>query len=301
MRALHIDTGAEMRGGQRQVLLLMEGLRSAGHESILLARESSPLWSAAKTAGFDVHDADTRELWRESRHADIVHAHDARAHTMAAIACRRKFVVSRRVAFPVRRSVASIWKYQRPSRFLAVSHFVARELEAAGIRKEKIDVVYDGVGSVLAAEDWRSEYPAVAPASLDPEKGHDLVEQAAKIAGIRVTFSDTLNEDLRRASMFVYITRSEGFGSAVLLAMSMGVPVIASSVGGLAEIFADGVSGIFVKNEVEEIARTMRRVLEQPSLVLQIIRQARARIAECFTQEHLVHRTMKSYERALAG
>lgn len=301
MRSLHIDTGAEMRGGQRQVLLLMEGLRNAGHDSILLARESSPLWNAAKTAGFEVHDADTRVLWRESRRADIVHAHDARAHTMAAIACRRKFVVSRRVAFPVRRSVASIWKYQRPSRFLAVSHFVARELEAAGIRKEKIDVVYDGVGSVLAAEDWRSEYHAVAPASLDPEKGRDLVEQAAKIAGIRVTFSDTLNEDLRRASMFVYITRSEGFGSAVLLAMSMGVPVIASNVGGLAEIFADGVSGIFVKNEVEGIALAMRTVLEQPNLVLPIIRQARARIAECFTQEHLVHRTMKSYERALAG
>lgn len=301
MRVLHIDTGAEMRGGQRQVLLLLDGLRTAGHESVLLARENGPLWSAAKTAGFDVRVAETREIWRQSRNADIVHAHDARAHTMAAIASRRKFVVSRRVAFPVHRSVASIWKYQRPSRFLAVSQFVARELEAAGIRKEKIDIVYDGVASVRPAEGWNPENPAIAPASFDPEKGRDLVEQAAKIASVPVTFSDTLGEHLRRASMFVYITRSEGLGSAVLLAMTMGVPVIASAVGGLKEVFVDDVSGIFVTNDPHEIARAMRRLLDQPNLAVQMIQRARQRIAECFTQDRLVRGTMRSYERALAG
>src|SRR5205807_110540 len=109
------------------------------------------------------------------------------------------------------------WKYRRAARYLAVSQFVARELEAAGIRKEKIDVVYDGVEPQEGTQDWKPEYPAVALASHDVKKGRDLVEQAAEFAHVPVVFSEDLARDLRRASMFVYITRSEGLGSAVLL------------------------------------------------------------------------------------
>lgn len=299
MRILHIDTGAEMRGGQRQVLLLLEGLRGAGHDSILLAREESPLQKAAAAAGFPVFGSEAKEVFRRSRQVTLVHAHDARAHTMAAIASRRRFVVSRRVAFPVHRSVASHWKYQRAARFLAVSHCVARELEAAGIRKEKIDVVYDGAPTVTLAKEWSAHNAAVALASTDPEKGRGLVEEAAEMAGIPVVFSNNLANDLRQASMFVYITKSEGLGSAVLLAMSMGVPAIASCIGGLTEVFADDVSGIFVKNDIPEISRAMSRVLNEPGLAQRLIEHGKTRIGECFTKPHLLAGTLASYGKAL--
>ena len=301
MRILHIDTGEEMRGGQYQVLLLLDGLRSAGHDSTLLARENGPLWELAATAGFPVHGAETKELWRSSKDSAVVHAHDARAHTMAAMASRRKFVVSRRVAFPVRRSVASLWKYQRAARFLAVSQFVAKELRASGVRTEKIDVIYDGVDAPLSTAEWSADNPVIALASEDPQKGRDLVEQAAAEAGIRVLFSNDLKTDLEHASLFVYMTRSEGLGSAVLLAMSMGVPVIASCVGGLTEVFADGISGIFVRNEIGEIAGAMQRVLNDPALAHGLAEQGRARIAECFTKQHVTRGTIASYERALGA
>jgi glycosyltransferase involved in cell wall biosynthesis len=173
-------------------------------------------------------------------------------------------------------------------------------LEAAGIRKESIDVVYDGVEPVEAGKEWKAEYPGVALASRDPQKGRDLVEQAAQMTGVRMVFSDDLSQDFRRASMFAYITRSEGLGSAVLLAMNMGVPVIASCVGGLEEVFVDGISGIFVRNDAREIARAMRSILEQPAFTRGLIEQARARIQECFTLEHLVRGTLLSYRSALA-
>ena len=44
MRVLHLDAGREMRGGQWQVLRLMEGLATAGVESTLLARPGAPLY-----------------------------------------------------------------------------------------------------------------------------------------------------------------------------------------------------------------------------------------------------------------
>src|ERR1700682_578726 len=100
-----------MRGGQRQGLLLMAGVAEAGHEGVLLAGDRGPLFQAAIRAGYTVRSAEAKELWQYSKQVAIVHAHDARAHTVAAIASRRTFVVSRRVAFPVRRSVASLWKY----------------------------------------------------------------------------------------------------------------------------------------------------------------------------------------------
>src|SRR5579875_3356492 len=164
-----------MRGGQRQVLLLLRLLRNARHDSILLARRDSPLTEQARQDGFCVHPAGLFATWRFSKNVDIVHAHDARAHTLAAIASRKRFVVSRRVAFPVRRSLLSRWKYWRATRFLAVSRFVARQLSEAGISHKKIDVVYDGVESTTLSESWEPEFPAVALASEDPQKGRDLI------------------------------------------------------------------------------------------------------------------------------
>lgn len=289
-----------MRGGQHQVLLLMSGLRDAGHECILVAPERSPLWQRAKAGGFPVYAATLTELWRRSRHVHLVHAHDARAHTLSALACRNKFVVSRRVAFPVGRSLLSQWKYRRPARFLAVSNFVAKQLESVGVPREKIDVVYDSVEIQQTAEAWRPEHPAVALASLDPQKGRDLVEQAAKLSGVSVVYSDNLPEALRRASMFVYITRSEGLGSAALLAMAMGVPVIGSSVEGLAELLGGGV-GLLVRNDAADIARAMAGLRADRTLACALIDHGRTRVAEQFTRQHLVQAVLRSYERTLAG
>lgn len=300
MRILHVDTGVQMRGGQRQVLLLMDSLRHAHHKCVLLARKDRPLWQAAIAAGFETHPAGLTALWRHSIQADIVHVHDARAHTLAAIGSRQRFVVSRRVAFPIGRSVLSRWKYRRAGRYLAVSRFVARQLIEAGISESRIDVVYDAVMPGDASGDWRPQYPAVGLASADPQKGRDLLVQAADLAKIDLVLSEDLVHDLRRASMFVYLTRSEGLGSAALLAMSMGVPVIASRVGGLPEIVENGVSGLLVENDPGEVAAAMRHLFEDHNLTRRLIQNATENVRAHFSENNLVTATLASYRRALA-
>jgi hypothetical protein len=309
VRILHIDTGREMRGGQHQVLLLLNGLKAAGHESVLLGRADGALRKAAETGGFAVYPASLLNVWRHSGAAEMVHAHDAKGHTLAALVSRRKFVVSRRVAFPVKRGPASRWKYGRATRFLAVSRFVAVELEKAGIDREIIDVVFDGVDLEsepgVASQTWSSQFPAVALASPDPLKGRDLVEQAAGRAGIPIVFSHDLARDFQHASMFVYITQSEGLGSAALLAMRMGVPVIASRVGGLPEIIEgdgkDGELGILVENDIDQVASAMQRLRADEPRARAFIERGRRRIENVFARPHLVRRTLASYGRALAG
>jgi phosphohistidine swiveling domain-containing protein len=233
--------------------------------------------------------------------ADIIHVHDARAHTLAAMFADKPFVVSRRVAFPLQRGWLSKWKYRRAKRFLAVSHFVAEQLMSGGIAREKIDIVPDGVPMRKADDGTRGqqEFTAVALATRDRQKGRELVEAAAAMSKVPVRFSEDLDEDLARAAVFVYATRSEGLGSAALLAMSLGVPVVASRVGGLPEVVLDGYCGLLVENDAARIAEALQAMRENPDGTRSMGRNARRHVEANFTDKLLVERTLASYRRAL--
>jgi Glycosyl transferases group 1/Glycosyltransferase Family 4 len=276
----------------------MKGLRARGHLSELLARAESPLWREAFEAGFNVWPATLRTLAARSSRADLVHAHDARAHTMAAFMASDKLVVSRRVAFPVRSGLGSRWKYRRVRRFLAVSCFVKEKLCNAGIPATTIDVVYDGVDPTPIAGSASAD-ALVALASEDPAKGRDLVERAAVAAGVSIVFSRDLNTDLRDASLFLYISRSEGLGSAALLAMSRGVPVIASRVGGLPEIVRDHETGLLVENNSDAIAAAILELRSDPTLAHRLACNARLLVEREFTLDCMVERTLESYAKTL--
>jgi hypothetical protein len=288
-----------MRGGQHQTLLLMSGLREVGHDSILLARKRSPLEMAAAGAGFEVGPANLISVWRCAGGVDLVHAHDARAHTLAALTSREPFVVSRQVAFPIGRSPWSRWKYRRARRYLAVSHYVASELCERGIRPEIVDVVPDAVPEIPTKAGWDGGGPAVALATRDPRKGRELIETAMGLCDVAVRFSADLQADLRGASMFLYISRTEGFGSATLLALAMGVPVIASRVGGLPEVVEHETTGLLVQNDARDIAAAMKYLHSNPGLAQRMGEQGRARVQAKFTKEQLTRLTLDSYAKAL--
>jgi len=247
MRILHLDAGREMRGGQWQVLRLIEGLAAAGVESTLLARANAPLFAAVRKGGWRVEPLGlTRAILLARRH-DLIHAHDARTHTLGAIVRGAPLVVSRRVTFPV----GSRWKYGRALQYLAVSESVKRVLMEGGVPEEKISVVYDGVpvlepqpGSIILAP----------PNAGDPQKGAPLAMEAARLAGVELAVAGDLERDMRGAAIFVYVTYSEGLGSGVLLAMSAGVPVVASNVGGLSEVIRHRENGLLVGNAATELA-----------------------------------------------
>jgi glycosyltransferase involved in cell wall biosynthesis len=289
MKILHLDSGREMRGGQWQALRLHRGLVERGHQSLLLARVGSPLAAAARDAGLPC------EVLRAGRLPggfDLAHAHDARSHTLGALFARVPLVVSRRVAFPVRDSALSRWKYGRARLFLAVSRHVAVQLHRAGVEEARVIVIYDGVP--VSAEAAHGD-AIFAPLTNDPQKGMALAEEAGKLAGVRIEFSMDLETDLPCARALVYLTHSEGLGSAILLGMAHGVTVIASRVGGIPELIEDGVNGILVPNEPEAIAAALSRI--DPRLG----EAARATVKERFTVERMVQATLAAYERVLAN
>ncbi len=281
-----------MRGGQWQVYRLIEGLAARGVESTLLARAEGPLFQAARERGWRVEPLSLRRAVLALGSHDLLHAHDARSHTLASLVRRKPVVVARRVAFPVN----SRWKYGRAGRYIAVSHYVKSVLMEGGVPEEKISVVHDGVPVLETAR------PAivVAPANAhDPMKGAPMVVEAARAGNIPVHYSSDLERDVTRASMFVYITHSEGLGSGVLLAMSAGVPVVASKVGGLPEVVKHGETGLLVENSPEAILEALRWIRENAEEARRMGRAARQAVLENFTVDRMVERTMEVYRKVL--
>ncbi|SRR5579871_400324 len=285
MNILHLDLGKEMRGGQHQVLLLMRALDRLGFRQTLVARKGSPL--------VEEHGA-TPLGARLPSGFDIIHAHDSAAHTRA-LTSRLPLVVARRVAFPVKRGVLSQWKYGRATHFIAVSKFVAAELQRAGVDPSKITVIHDGV--VLPAE------PAKIPDHLKfgfiaatPEKPQHLFEEAAGRRGIIIDPA-RLPGDLEKIDALVYLSNSEGLGSGILLAMARGLPVIASNVGGIPEIVSDGETGFLVENNVDAIRDAIKRLGKDPARARAMGAAGRRWVAAHATDAIMADRTAAVYAR----
>jgi hypothetical protein len=284
MKTLHVDTGREMRGGQWQALYLIERLADA----TLLAPASSPLLGEACKRGLDARPLSFPALARLARQSDIVHAHDAKAHTLTALAGGPPLVVSRRVGFPVRRSVASSWKYARAAAYLAVSRYTASILTGAGVPEGKIHVVYDGV-------------PIPPPGRRESGRIVALAHKSKQIPGFEIHLTSDLWQDLSTASVFLYMSEMEGLGSALLAAMASGVPVIASRVGGVPEIIEHERTGLLVGSPANpaELAEAARRLLDDPASAAEMGRLGKERVEREFSVEAMVQGTLCAYEKVV--
>lgn len=290
MRILHLDTGREMRGGQRQVLLLMHGLREAGIEQELLAREGSPLLAAAKAVGFAARPISTLAILSRSGGCTAVHCHDGRSHTLAALASRGPIVVSRRVAFAPGRSWVDRWKYGRAAMYLAVSEYTGAQLLAAGVAQARIRIVRDGIVPPEVQSDHSGGVVAID--FDDPLKDGGLIATLST----PVHLTRDLPAGLRTASVFLYLSKMEGLGSAALLAMAYGVPVVASRVGGLPEVVRHGETGFCVGNGRDEIDDALQALLGDPERARVMGDRARRWvIAECHANQ-TVRRTLETYK-----
>jgi glycosyltransferase involved in cell wall biosynthesis len=99
----------------------------------------------------------------------------------------------------------------------------------------------------------------------------------------------------------VLASRSEGTPLALIEAMAAGKPVIATRVGGVADVVADGRTGLLVEDDDEAgLAAAMTRLAEDPGLRCRMGQEARRQIASRFALEPLTTRLIALYERKLS-
>jgi glycosyltransferase involved in cell wall biosynthesis len=186
----------------------MRRQRARGREPHLAAPGDSALLARAAGEGFPVHPVAMRGTWDvasalalaallRSLEPEVVHWHAARAHALGAMASLLHpgpaRVLSRRVVFPVRRSIGSRLLYALPvDRIAAISQAVRDALVRSGVDSGRIDVVPSGIEILPSADRaQRSELRrslgagegdvvALTVSALAPGKGHaDLLRATA--------------------------------------------------------------------------------------------------------------------------
>lgn len=106
---------------------------------------------------------------------------------------------------------------------------------------------------------------------------------------------------LRGLDCFVLSSLAEGISNTILEAMATGLPVIATAVGGNAELVSHGVTGEIVgAGDAQAIATSLLGLAENPARAAQIGRAGRADAEQRFGLQPMVAAYQSLYERQLA-
>lgn len=225
--------------------------------------------------------------------------------------------------------------------YVAVSQAVRQVLVASGVAAQRVETVYSGIdlhrftkvttapplfpagtrviGTVghLAGQKGH-QYLLEAMALLvrdEPHLGMVLVgdgalrpaleAQAAELGimpHVRFTgFQRDVLPLMQGFDLFVFSSYFEGLGTAILDAMALGKPVVATHAGGIPEAVADGVTGVLVPpRDPQALAAALRQLLHHPEQAQRFGDAGRQRVEQHFTAEQMAHGTLQVYQRILA-
>ena len=137
-----------------------------------------------------------------------------------------------------------------------------------------------------------------------------LKQQAAAVnEGAEIIFTGKLSpEDLaneyKTANVFTlpaivdHKGDTEGLGVVLIEAMELGLPIVASNVGGIPDVVVDGESGILVpEKDPAALADAFKRLEADPTLIQKLLADARNRIDKCFTWDGIIERQVEVYKR----
>jgi L-malate glycosyltransferase len=162
MKVLHLSTPRIWRGGEQQLECLYKGLAKQNIEQLIACPEASGLYERAVARGYAVDVIPNNFIvgffaaFKLSKIynkflPDIIHCHDARAHSLAILFARfsRKpvnIIVSRRVDFPVKSGFWSQRKYASKyvKKYICVSSAIMEILSRA-VARSRCCVVHDGI------------------------------------------------------------------------------------------------------------------------------------------------------------
>ena len=109
-------------------------------------------------------------------------------------------------------------------------------------------------------------------------------------------WTDDVEVYLRAADVFVLPSHVEGMSNALLEAMAMGLPCVATRVGAAAEMIDDGHSGLLVDaGDHVALMESIHRLVDDPALRSRLGRQARASVSDRYGIGPVVERIAETY------
>lgn len=116
-----------------------------------------------------------------------------------------------------------------------------------------------------------------------------------------VPFSDRAPAFYRLATVAALPSTIEGLSQALLEAMALGLPVVASATGGNTDLVSSGINGLLAPiAQPAAWAAAFGRLLGDPALAARLGREGRALVRGSFTIERTAERTEAVYREAVA-
>lgn len=111
---------------------------------------------------------------------------------------------------------------------------------------------------------------------------------------------DALVEILNASDLFILPSQSESFGLSALEAMSCGIPIISSSVGGLPEVNIHSQTGYIAEiGDIDRMAKYALELLQHSAKYASFSKAARLRAVEVYDSHFIVPRYEQFYETVL--
>lgn len=273
--------------------------------------------------------------------ADIVHAHEAKAvhwaflhHVMK----RASYVVTRRVDAPVKDKWVNRASYRRAAARVAISRVIQRQLASRGWGSvTRVPSAFSGLPrSQEATQRFRAEFPGKflvghAGAVVDRHKGQRVLLKAARYLAVRAPdmqfvflgkgeelaalqaesadlpnvtwlgFKENIGDYLAGLDVFAFPSRNEGLGSVLLDVMDLGIPIIASDVGGIPDIVQHQKTGLLVDNgDAEALAEGLIQLRDEPALRERLVRGASERLHD-YSADAMAKAYLSIYQNIVNG
>ncbi|OWV20745.1 glycosyltransferase [Fibrobacter sp. UWB3] len=198
--------------------------------------------------------------------------------------------------------------------------FVGRHIERKGIcylieaakhlPRDKFEIRIVGVGDLT--EQLKAQAEAMQSVILNPgtesginsSEGSSQGNQPANIIFTGKLSPEALANEYKTANVFTlpaivdHKGDTEGLGVVLIEAMELGLPIVASNVGGIPDVVVDGESGILVpEKDPVALADAFKCLEADPTLIQKLLAGARKRIEECFTWDGIIERQIEVYKR----
>ncbi|MBU1294044.1 MAG: glycosyltransferase family 4 protein [Gammaproteobacteria bacterium] len=343
LTVLHVNLAKGFRGGERQTELLIRAL--AKHfkiKQLLACREDSPL----RTRLADVEDLSFVTANNQlsghyaAPHADIVHAHEAKAVHWAYIhklLRNTPYILTRRVDTVVKDKWLNKKTYSNASALVGISTLIANQ-----IRDKRWGEV-NQIPSTLAhletdhkeGEAFRNAFPGKTiighvGALVDKHKGQKVLIEAASLLekshpDLHIVFFgdgadkeelESLSKDIKNITwmgfkpkigdylpyfdLFAFPSRNEGLGSTLLDVMDAGVPIIASNVGGIPDIVIDNETGILIEANDSSALKDAIIKLSSDKALQTRLVEGAKKQIENYTPQKMAERYFSIYEKITA-
>jgi len=226
------------------------------------------------------------------------------------------------------------WVYGKKPQYAVLSNYLKERALAHGVPSEHITIIPNGVDTKTfscktkrtekkkniitasrltlknAVDDIIRAFPIVKKkvpnavlticgAGEDEFKLKQLAGELGVVNDVRFVGLVQYNElpdYLCNADVFVRPSLSEGFGNSFIEALSCGVPIVGTRVGGIPDFLVDGKTGLFceVRNP-EDLARQIIKLLKSPKLAKTIVKNGQKMIKQKYEWDLIA----KMFDRVL--